>query len=123
MFINSISISGRTTKNYEPPYVTTRDGREVSRFHITIAQNVKIKGEYEPRFYDLVLFGKSGNNLYSLLEGDTQKSFYLIVNGKLEQRSYISSKNQEKKIAYSILVDQFSLCETLHKEKSTDIPF
>ena len=123
MFINSISISGRTTKNYEPPYITKKeDGREVSRFHITIAQNVKIKGEYQPRFYDLVLFGKAANSLFSLLEGDKTKSFYLTVTGKLEQRSYIS-KNQEKKIAYSILVDQFSLCETLNKEKETDIPF
>jgi single-stranded DNA-binding protein len=123
MFINSISISGRTTKNYEPPYITKKeDGREVSRFHISIAQNIKINGEYQPRFYDLVLFGKAANSLYSLLEADKQKSFYLIVSGKLEQRSYIS-KNEEKKIAYSILVDHFSLCETLNKEKSTDIPF
>ena len=123
MFINSITISGRTTKNYEPPYVSTReDGREVVRFHISIAQNVKIKGEYQPRFYDLVLFGKAANSLFSLLEAEKQKSFYLIVTGKLEQRSYIS-KNEEKKIAYSILVDHFSLCETLNKEKETDIPF
>lgn len=110
--INKVMISGRITNDLEMKY--TPKGTAVMRF--TLASDRRYKDESDTwqtaaTFIDVVAW----TFLAEQLEKNAHKGSALLVEGRLESRSYVDSNNQNRKV-WEVIAENIHFLEWKPKE-------
>ncbi|UPA12551.1 single-stranded DNA-binding protein [Borrelia venezuelensis] len=124
--INSLTLSGRLTRDSEIAYTSSNIG--ILKF--SLANNIKVKqnGEWRgnAQFFDCILFGRRAESLLPLLIKGKQ----VVINGILRNDSFVNELTGVKRSRNVILVDQLKLFASLNsygkvieEEFHEDIPF
>jgi single-strand DNA-binding protein len=92
MYINSVVIVGRLTRDAELKYTTS--GQAVCKFSIAVNRRRKNGDQWEDEanFFDVVLWGKQGEALNQYL----QKGKMIGVDGELRQERWIDQGSQNR---------------------------
>jgi single-strand DNA-binding protein len=93
--LNKIIISGRITNDIELRY--TAKGTPVVRFTIAVDKPVKDdSGQYQNQacFFEVVAWSKWAESL----NNNSHKGSPVIVEGRLDARSYVDNNNQNRKV-------------------------
>lgn len=119
--LNKVFISGRITHDLELKY--TPKGTPVLRFNLASDRGYKDdSGQWQTQttFIDVVVWSNHAENLIK----QAQKGTAVLVEGRLEARSYVDQNNQNRKI-YEVISDFVQTLEWKAREEGvveTDIP-
>jgi len=92
--VNNVVLIGRLTRDAELKY--TAGGQAVNKFSIAVNRRKKdgVQWEDEANFFDIVLWGKQGENLNQYLK----KGKMIAVNGELRQDRWQQDGQNRSKI-------------------------
>jgi len=128
--LNSVSISGRLTKDMELTY--TNNGFAIGKLSLASSESRKVGDKWEDhaQYFDCKLIGKKAESLASYLT----KGLQLFILGKLQQETW--EKDGQKRSKITILVEQLTFGarpnsagspqappKTNHANFESDIPF
>jgi len=119
--LNKVFISGRITHDLELKY--TPKGTPVLRFSLASDRAYKDESgswQTQTTFVDIVVWSNSAENIYKLAHKGTP----VLVEGRLEARSYVDQNNQNRKI-YEIIAENVQTLEWKPREDGVteqDIP-
>lgn len=102
---NTITVSGRCTRNPADDLKVTPGGRSVVRFGVASDYRYQKDGEWqgEPSFFDVECWGDLADNIAdSLSKGDA-----VTVVGRMQQRSY--EKDGQKRTVWELKADDVSV--------------
>ena len=100
-------------KEIELKYTTS--GTAMAKTSIAVSRNEKKADKWEKvtDWYNLVAFSKTAERLSQFV----QKGHRILIDGTLKQNSYVDKENN-KKIDYSITLDEFTFIEKSDKGNS-----
>ena len=108
--INSVSLTGRITKDIELRY--TQSGIAVGSFTLAVDRQFRSEnGDRETDFINCVIWRKSAENLSKY----TRKGSLIGVSGHLQVRNYENQQGQRVYVT-EVVIDNFALLE--HKKSS-----
>lgn len=119
--LNKVFISGRITHDLELKY--TPKGTPVLRFSLASDRAYKDESgswQTQTTFVDIVVWSNSAENINKLAHKGTP----VLVEGRLEARSYVDQNNQNRKI-YEIIAENVQTLEWKPREDGVteqDIP-
>jgi single-strand DNA-binding protein len=98
---NSITVVGNITRDPELRFTT--GGRAVASFGIAVNRRYQVNNEWQEQtsFFDVVAWAQLGENAAASLS----KGARVIVNGRLEQRSW-ETQDGEKRSKVEIIADE-----------------
>ena len=98
---NTITLVGNVTR--EPELRFTQGGQAVTKFGLAVNRRYQQNGEWKEStsFFDVVAWGQLGENAASSVTKGTR----VIVNGRLEQRSY-ETQQGDKRSAVEVVADE-----------------
>jgi single-strand DNA-binding protein len=98
---NSITVVGNITRDPELRFTT--GGRAVASFGIAVNRRYQVNNEWQEQtsFFDVVAWAQLGENAAASLN----KGARVIVNGRLEQRSW-ETQDGEKRSKVEIIADE-----------------
>jgi single-strand DNA-binding protein len=98
---NNISLVGNVTR--EPELRYTQGGQAVTKFGLAVNRRWQQNGEWKEQvsFFDVVCWGQLGENAATSLGKGTR----VVVNGRLEQRSYETAQG-EKRSSVEVVADE-----------------
>jgi single-strand DNA-binding protein len=98
---NTVTIVGNLTR--DPELRFTAGGRAVASFGMAVSRRYQVNNEWQEQtsFFNVVAWGQLGENAASSLN----KGARIIVNGRLEQRSY-ETQEGEKRNVVEVIADE-----------------
>ena len=98
---NTITVVGNITRDPELRFTT--GGRAVANFGIAVNRRYQVNNEWQEQtsFFDVVAWAQLGENAAASLS----KGARVIVNGRLEQRSW-ETQDGEKRSKVEIIADE-----------------
>ncbi|MFQ3611438.1 MAG: single-stranded DNA-binding protein [Fimbriimonadales bacterium] len=114
MFYNKIVLVGRLTR--DPEHRTTPDGMSVVRFTLAVERPVRPGGERITDFFDIVAFSTLGERVANY----TAKGHLVLVEGRLQTRSYTDREGQQRKV-FEIVANEVRFLER-RREEMDDVP-
>ncbi len=114
MFYNKIMLVGRLTR--DPELRTTPDGLSVVRFTLAVDRPGRPGGERLTDFFDIVAFGQLGETVANY----TEKGRLVLVEGRLQTRSYTDREGNQRK-AFEIIAQEVRFLER-RREGVEDTP-
>lgn len=87
---NSITIGGRLTRDPELLQIANSDNR-VSNFTVAVTRSQKVEGQPDADFFNCTAFNKSADFLTKYF----RKGSSILVDGRLQNRSYINREGQK----------------------------
>jgi len=98
---NSVTVVGNITRDPELRYTT--GGRAVTSFGLAVNRRYQVNNEWQEQtsFFDVVAWAQLGENAAASLS----KGARVIVNGRLEQRSW-ETQDGEKRSKVEIIADE-----------------
>ena len=118
MNYNRIILVGRLTR--DPELRATPDGTSVVRFAIAVNRTVRPGAEEQVDYFDIVAF----RQLADTVANYTTKGRLVLVEGKLQTRSYTDREGNRRK-AYEVVADTVRFLERLREgepEVATEVP-
>jgi single-strand DNA-binding protein len=118
MYYNRIILVGRLTR--DPELRATPDGTSVVRFAIAVNRPVRPGAEEQVDYFDIVAF----RQLADTVANYTTKGRLVLVEGKLQTRSYTDREGNRRK-AYEVVADNVRFLERIREgepEADADMP-
>ena len=118
MYYNRIILVGRLTR--DPELRATPDGVSVVRFRLAVDRGMRAGEERQTDFFDIVAF----RQLADTVANYTTKGRLVLVEGKLQTRSYTDREGNRRK-AYEVVADTVRFLERLREgepEAGADMP-
>jgi single-strand DNA-binding protein len=118
MNYNRIILVGRLTR--DPELRATPDGTSVVRFAIAVNRTVRPGAEEQVDYFDIVAF----RQLADTVANYTTKGRLVLVEGKLQTRSYTDREGNRRK-AYEVIADTVRFLERIREgepEADADMP-
>jgi single-strand DNA-binding protein len=118
MNYNRIILVGRLTR--DPELRATPDGTSVVRFAIAVNRTVRSGAEEQVDYFDIVAFRQLADNVANY----TTKGRLVLVEGKLQTRSYTDREGNRRK-AYEVVADNVRFLERPREgepEAGVDMP-
>jgi single-strand DNA-binding protein len=118
MNYNRIILVGRLTR--DPELRATPDGTSVVRFAIAVNRTVRPGAEEQVDYFDIVAF----RQLADTVANYTTKGRLVLVEGKLQTRSYTDREGNRRK-AYEVVADNVRFLERIREgepEADADMP-
>lgn len=118
MNYNRIILVGRLTR--DPELRATPDGTSVVRFAIAVNRTVRSGAEEQVDYFDIVAF----RQLADTVANYTTKGRLVLVEGKLQTRSYTDREGNRRK-AYEVIADTVRFLERIREgepEADADMP-
>ncbi|NVO88922.1 single-stranded DNA-binding protein [Lactobacillus rhamnosus] len=105
--LNSVSLTGRLTKDIEIRY--TQSGTPVASFTLAVNRMFKNKntGQREADFVNCVIWQKSAENLQNF----ASKGSLIGIQGRLQTRTYDNQQGQRVYVT-EVVVENFALLES-----------
>lgn len=106
--INNVTIVGRLTRDCgQREFQYTQSGTAVARISIAVNRSKKQGDQWvdEASFFDVVIFGKTAENLHPYL----QKGKQIAVKGYLKQDQWQDKQTGENRSRVSIVADEVQL--------------
>jgi single-strand DNA-binding protein len=118
MYYNRIILVGRLTR--DPELRATPDGVSVVRFTLAVDRGMRAGEERQTDFFDIVAFRQLADNVANY----TTKGRLVLVEGKLQTRSYTDREGNRRK-AYEVVADTVRFLERPREgepEAGVDMP-
>jgi single-strand DNA-binding protein len=118
MYYNRIILVGRLTR--DPELRATPDGVSVVRFTLAVDRGMRAGEERQTDFFDIVAFRQLADNVANY----TTKGRLVLVEGKLQTRSYTDREGSRRK-AYEVVADTVRFLERPREgepEAGVDMP-
>jgi single-strand DNA-binding protein len=118
MYYNRIILVGRLTR--DPELRATPDGISVVRFTLAVDRGMRAGEERQTDFFDIVAF----RQLADTVANYTTKGRLVLVEGKLQTRSYTDREGNRRK-AYEVIADTVRFLERIREgepEADADMP-
>ena len=118
MYYNRIILVGRLTR--DPELRATPDGISVVRFALAVDRGMRAGEERQTDFFDIVAF----RQLADTVANYTNKGRLVLVEGKLQTRSYTDREGNRRK-AYEVVADTVRFLERPREgepEAGVDMP-
>jgi len=118
MYYNRIILVGRLTR--DPELRATPDGVSVVRFTLAVDRGMRAGEERQTDFFDIVAFRQLADNVANY----TTKGRLVLVEGKLQTRSYTDREGNRRK-AYEVVADTVRFLERIREgepEAGADVP-
>jgi single-strand DNA-binding protein len=118
MYYNRIILVGRLTR--DPELRATPDGVSVVRFTLAVDRGMRAGEERQTDFFDIVAFRQLADNVANY----TTKGRLVLVEGKLQTRSYTDREGNRRK-AYEVVADTVRFLERPREgepEAGADVP-
>ncbi|AHH10061.1 Single-strand DNA binding protein (plasmid) [Borrelia parkeri SLO] len=114
--INSLSMSGRLTRDCELNY--TSNSLSILKFTLANNRGVRRRSSWErqAQFFDCVIFGSKAESLAALLKRGVQ----VVLSGSLVCENWRDKRTGEGKSKYSILVNDIQILNSSIKTQETN---
>lgn len=105
--MNKVILTGRLTKNIELKY--TQNNTAIANYSIAVQRNFKNQdGVYEADFINCVSYGKTAE----LISNYTKKGDKLLVEGRIQTRSYENDKGDKVRVI-EIITDRTEFLQSM----------
>ena len=115
--MNFVLLVGNLTRDVELRFVTLKnksnDVKAVATFGLAV--NSYYGGEQKTNFFNVVVWGKQGENCANYLA----KGFPVCIQGEIRSSSYL--KDDEKRYKTEIVAEKVKFLNNKNKEKSEEI--
>ena len=98
---NSVTLVGNITRDPELRY--TQGGRATASFGLAVSRRYQVNNEWQEQtsFFNVVAWGTLGENTAACITKGTR----VVVNGRLEQRSW-ETQDGEKRTVVEVIADE-----------------